>query len=58
MTKQSENDGVGRNTMQPETESQGKKPYVSPRLVVYGDLRLLTMSKGGTRGDATTGTKV
>ena len=37
-------------------KSKGKKPsknpYRPPRLVVYGDLRSLTMAKGGTTGDA------
>ncbi len=28
-----------------------KKSYRQPRLVVYGDLRHLTMAKGGTKGD-------
>ncbi len=28
-----------------------KKPYRPPRLVVYGDLRRLTLSKKGTRAD-------
>ena len=29
-----------------------KKQYKSPRLKVYGDLRELTMAKGGTKADA------
>jgi hypothetical protein len=28
-----------------------KKPYRSPRLVVYGDLRQITMQKGGSMND-------
>lgn len=28
-----------------------KKPYRPPRLVAYGDLRTLTMAKGGNKGD-------
>lgn len=28
-----------------------KKPYQSPRLVVYGDLRKITMQKDGKKGD-------
>ncbi len=32
-------------------ERKGKKPYRSPRLVVYGDLNKLTMVKGGIRGE-------
>lgn len=37
--------------MKPKTANQTKKPYRSPRLVVYGDLRRLTMTKGGTQTD-------
>lgn len=37
--------------MKPRTMSQTKKPYRSPRLVVYGDLRRLTMAKGANKAD-------
>lgn len=37
--------------MKPETTGQKKKPYRPPRLVVYGDLRTLTMAKGGSKND-------
>lgn len=37
----------------PKPESQKRKPYRQPRLVVYGDLRRLTMAKGGTKTDGT-----
>lgn len=37
--------------MKSKTPTQERKPYRSPRLVVYGDLRRLTMVKGGTKGD-------
>lgn len=37
--------------MTSKTTSQKKKPYRPPRLVVYGDLRSLTMVKGGTAND-------
>lgn len=30
-----------------------KKPYRAPRLTVYGDLRTITKTKGGTFGDGT-----
>jgi hypothetical protein len=34
------------------TTGQDRKPYESPRLVVYGDLpRLVAMAKPGSRGD-------
>ncbi len=39
--------------MKPKTTNQTKKPYRSPRLVVYGDLRRLTMTKGAANVDAT-----
>ena len=38
--------------MKPKTARPKKKTYRSPRLVVYGDLRRLTMAKGGDKGDA------
>lgn len=37
--------------MKSETPSLKKKPYRPPRLVVYGDLRTLTMAKGGVNND-------
>lgn len=38
--------------MKPKTANQTKKPYRSPRLMVYGDLRRLTMVKGGGSKEA------
>lgn len=35
-----------------ESHPKKKKQYRSPRLKVYGDLRELTMAKGGTSQDA------
>lgn len=37
--------------MKLKARSQTKKPYHPPRLTVYGDLRRLTMAKGGNRND-------
>ncbi|MBI3454388.1 MAG: lasso RiPP family leader peptide-containing protein [Candidatus Rokubacteria bacterium] len=37
--------------MKAKTTAQRRKPYRPPRLVVYGDLRRLTMTKGGNKGD-------
>lgn len=37
--------------MKSTPRNQTKKPYRSPRLVVHGDLRRLTMAKGGTNND-------
>lgn len=39
--------------MKPKATPQKREPYRPPRLVVYGDLRRLTMAKGGTKGDGT-----
>ena len=37
---------------QPGSDSpSAKKPYRSARLTVYGDLRLITMAKGGIKSD-------
>lgn len=38
--------------MKSKTTRQTKKPYRPPRLTVYGDLRRLTMAKGGNRSDS------
>ncbi len=37
--------------MKSKNPSSKKKAYRSPRLVVHGDLRHLTMAKGGTKKD-------
>lgn len=37
--------------MKSKTAHQTKKPYRPPRLVVYGDVRRLTMVKGSTNSD-------
>ena len=31
--------------------SRAKKPYRTPRITVYGDLRRLTLAKGGAAND-------
>jgi hypothetical protein len=51
MRREIEDDGGVRNEMKTEATGQAKKSYHSPRLVVYGDLRRLTMAKGGNRSD-------
>jgi len=40
----------GKRAPESSTVSR-KKPYGTPRLVVYGDLREITMVKGGSKGD-------
>ncbi len=37
--------------MKSKTARRKKKSYRQPRLIVYGDLRRLTMAKGGTKAD-------
>jgi hypothetical protein len=37
--------------MKSKTARAKKKSYRRPRLVMYGDLRRLTMVKGGTKAD-------
>ncbi len=37
--------------MKSKSTRREKKPYRSPRLVVYGDLRRLTRAKGGNKTD-------
>ncbi len=37
--------------MKSKTARAKKKSYHRPRLVMYGDLRRLTMAKGGTKND-------
>ena len=37
--------------MSERSKSEGKQPYTAPRLTVYGDLREITLAKGGTKGD-------
>ena len=39
------------NEAKPNMASRSKKPYRSPRLVVYGDLRRLTKAKQGGNAD-------
>ena len=33
--------------------TSSRKPYVTPRLIKYGNLRELTQTKGGTASDGT-----
>ncbi len=44
--------GLGRPEIERKTTHQEKKPYRFPRLMVYGNLRQLTM---GTQGPAKDG---
>lgn len=57
MPGQTEHNDGGRDKMKPKTTNQTKKPYRSPRLVVYGDLRRLTTAKGGPNVDSGGGPK-
>jgi len=40
-----------REEIKTNSESKGKNPYSSPRMVVYGDLSKITKGTGGTRGE-------
>ena len=49
-----DNEESPRRGAKPERAAeQKKKPYRTPRLVEYGDLRRLTSGSAGTRGDST-----
>ena len=38
---------------QPEEQQCAKRPYATPRLVVHGDLRKITLGKGSNLADGT-----
>lgn len=40
------------NTEKTEKQRTGKKPYTEPQLRVYGDVRQLTRTKGGSIRDS------
>lgn len=40
-----------KRTVEPAPETPKKKPYRTPRLVEYGDLRTITQGKGGSMDD-------
>ena len=44
-------DDASKNSVQAEGSNQHKSPYSAPQLVIYGDLRILTMGGGGIQGD-------
>ncbi len=46
---------VGRHAISRRTTHEDKKAYRSPRLVVYGDLRHLTMGASGPNRDGGAG---
>lgn len=50
MGTRAENEDAGKRA---ERARRAKKAYRSPRLVSYGDLRRLTMAKGGAKADTT-----
>jgi hypothetical protein len=43
--------GEKESTTKRNTRSKEKKPYHSPRLIVYGNLSQLTGAKGGGKAD-------
>jgi hypothetical protein len=36
--------------MRPRSEASAKKPYQAPKLLVYGNLTEMTLTKSGTNG--------
>lgn len=42
-----------KRAVAPTPSTPKKKPYRSPRLVEYGDLRTITQGKGGNMDDGT-----
>ena len=42
-----------KRTVAPAPPATKKKPYRTPRLVEYGDLRTITQGKGGNMNDGT-----
>lgn len=54
MRRHAKDGRLERRARKPNPASRGKKQYRSPQLVVYGDLRRLTMAgKAGTSNDGT-----
>jgi len=51
MGRQSERNGELRQPARDEAPEQTKRPYRTPRLITYGNLRELALAKGGVRGD-------
>jgi hypothetical protein len=51
MENRNEHDDDRKRSLKSEAENQARKPYRSPRLVVYGDLSRLTAMKGGNKDD-------
>lgn len=51
MPDHSDNNNGLMNEDKPETAIYEKKAYSAPRLVVYGDIRSLTMGGGGVKAD-------
>jgi hypothetical protein len=51
MNKQPEPDSDPVRPIQKETVERRKRPYRTPRLVTYGNLRELALTKGGLLAD-------
>jgi hypothetical protein len=45
------NGDASTNSVQAGGCNQQKSPYSQPQLLIYGDLRILTMGGGGTKPD-------
>ena len=51
MSRQSERDRELHQPARDEATERLKRPYRTPRLTIYGNLRELALQKGGMRGD-------
>ena len=51
MRKQSEPKNDSRQPTRDETGEQPKRPYRTPQLTTYGNLRELALAKAGAKGD-------
>jgi len=51
MRKQFEEGGDSGRSTGDAPPAQSKKPYRTPRLVIYGNLRDLSLGTGGGKGD-------
>jgi hypothetical protein len=51
MARQSERDGELRQPARDQAPEPAKRPYRSPRLTTYGNLREIALVKGGTKND-------
>ncbi len=51
MQRRSESNNVRSEDVKPNMANSGRKTYRPPRLVIYGDVHILTAGKAGGAGD-------